>query len=85
MTIDVDPRRRSLLASLAFAPAGAATAREMVREMRRTHNMPVSGDLVRGDFSWLAEQGLVLLRDDAAMVTERGLDVVQGAAPWPGH
>lgn len=79
-------RRKSLLVTLTYADHGAATVREMRREMELVHNLAVSADLVRGDFAWLAEQGLVRYRPqhDSAQVTERGQDVARGAAVWPG-
>lgn len=81
-----DARRRSLLATLMFASAGTATVRELVREMELVHNLPVSGDLVRGDLTWLHEQGLARYgMDDAAQITERGRDVARRTAPWPGN
>lgn len=79
-----DARRRSLLATLMFATAGTATVRELVREMELVHNLPVSGDLVRGDLTWLHEQSLARLADDTAQITERGRDVARRTAPWPG-
>lgn len=78
-------RRRSLLATLMFAPATTATVRELVREMELVHNTATSADQVRGDLTWLQEQGFLRLAQDTAQITERGRDVVRGAAPWPGE
>lgn len=49
----------------------------------------VSRDVVRGDFAWLAEQGLVRVevvmdKIHVATVTTRGLDVSAGRAVVPG-
>jgi len=78
-------RRRSLLATLLFAPAATATVRELLRDMEVVHNIPASADLLRGDLSWLREQGLVQYVADTAQITERGRDVARRAAPWPGE
>jgi hypothetical protein len=78
-------RRYSLLCSLAFMPGSSASVRDLQREMARVHSQSVSRDLVRGDLSWLSEQGLVKWRcSDLAQVTERGQDVATRDAPWPG-
>ena len=78
-------RRRSLLATLFFAAGSSATVRELVREMELVHNTATSGDQVRGDLTWLQEQGFVRLLQDTAQITERGRDVARHAAPWPGE
>lgn len=78
-------RRRSLLSSLWFCEASTAGVHRLAREMEMVHNLPCSADLVRGDLTWLAEQGLVQVNGDIARSTERGADVVRGAAPWPGE
>lgn len=85
MTDHNQRRRSSLLASLAFAPGGAATVRELRSELETVHNIPASADLVRGDLTWLHEQGLARygMHDDA-QITERGRDVSRRTAPWPG-
>lgn len=80
-----EARRRSLLATLYFAPMGAATVRALVREMETVHSTLTSGDQVRGDLSWLQEQDLCRVVDDMAQITERGRDVARHAAPWPGE
>ncbi|WP_345859307.1 ArsR family transcriptional regulator [Shewanella algae] len=50
------------------------------------HN--VSRDVVRSEMAWLAEQGLVTLRQvshtQVATLTARGLDVADGQASCPG-
>ena len=80
-----DLRRYSLLCSLAFMPGSSARVRDLQREMTRVHNQSMSRDLVRGDLSWLSEQGLVKRHcSDLAQVTERGQDVATRDAPWPG-
>jgi hypothetical protein len=78
-------RRTSVLASLLFAPGGTASVQHLRDDLARTHNIAASADAVRGDLTWLQEQGLVRLVQDAAQTTERGGDVAFGRAPWPGE
>lgn len=78
-------RRRSLLATLLFATAATATVRALLQEMELVHNIATSADQVRGDLTWLREQGLVQYTADTAQITERGRDVARRAAPWPGE
>lgn len=80
-----DARRRSLLATLFFAPQGTATVRELVREMDVVHNIAASTDQIRADLSWLQDVDLVRFASDVAQITERGRDVARHAAPWPGQ
>jgi hypothetical protein len=77
-------RRRCLLLSLWAAEYSTSPLHELQRELRVTHNIIASADLVRGDLAWLAEQGWVKVKSDVAQLTERGRDVAVGAAPWPG-
>lgn len=78
-------RRASLLATLWFAPASTATVQHLRSELAAVHNILASADQVRGDLTWLQEQGFVRLAQDTAQTTERGADVARGAAPWPGE
>lgn len=80
-----DARRRSLLATLYFAPEATGSVRYLVREMETVHSIAISADRARGDLSWLAEQGFVRLVGDTAQITERGRDVARRSAPWPGE
>lgn len=80
-----DTRRRSLLTSLYFAPSSTLTVPQLQRELQLTHSIAASADQVRGDLSWLKEQGFVRLVGDAAQITERGRDVALQLAPWPGN
>jgi hypothetical protein len=77
-------RRRCLLLSLWAADCSTAGVIELQRELRVTHGLVLSADLLRGDLSWLQEQGLCKAREDVALLTERGRDVATGLAPWPG-
>lgn len=77
-------RRHSLLATLYFEPHGSARVSTLVRQMELVHNLAVSADLVRADLMWLEEMGLVRSKDDSAQVTERGRDVAQARAQFPG-
>ena len=85
MTAPAQRRCSSLLATLLFATNGTATVRELAREMEIVHSIAVSADLVRGDLTWLKEQGRVRVEHDTAQITERGRDVARRAAPWPGE
>lgn len=78
-------RRHSLLASLYFETNSTARVRTLVRQMDLVHNVAVSTDLVRADLMWLQEVGLVRLKDDTAMLTERGSDVATGFAEFPAQ
>lgn len=48
----------------------------------------IGGDLIRTELAWLAEQGLIKLRDTGdvriATLTSRGSDVAMGKAVVPG-
>lgn len=79
-----DTRRRSLLASIALAETFTATLPMLTRDLDLVHNLPVSRDLVHSDLLWLQEMGLIRYSNDLAQITERGRDVVRGAATFPG-
>lgn len=51
-----------------------------------THGIAMSADLVRADFCWLEEMGLLTYAKahDAAQCTERGVDVALRRAAFPG-
>lgn len=85
MPTSAEDRRRHLLATLWFAPASTATVHWLQRELLTLSNISASADQVRGDLSWLQEQGFAKVSQDTARSTERGADVVRGAAPWPGE
>jgi len=78
-------RRRCLLLSLWACEGSTGSVRELVRELENTHNLDASRDQVRGDLSWLQEQGFARLKEDIAQLTERGADVALRRAPWPGE
>lgn len=82
---DPKARRRHVLATLWFAPGASATVQALRRDMSELAFIAASADQIRGDLSWLQEQGFVRLRDDLAQMTERGQDVARGDAPWPGE
>lgn len=84
MTTLAADRRRALVATLYFAPAGTASVLQLARDMELVHSIATSRDQVRGDLIWLQEQSLVAMRDDLAQLTERGRDVARRTAPWPG-
>lgn len=76
-------RRRAILAALMVAPAYMMPARGL-REQIGLVGYAVSLDRLATDCAWLAEQGLVEWRNDVAILTGRGADVVLGNAQVPG-
>lgn len=77
-------RRFSLLATLYFEPASTARIGQLAHQMELVHSLAMSTDLVRADLVWLQEVGLLRVQDEVAQLTERGRDVAQGRAPFPG-
>lgn len=77
-------RRHSLLCTLYACDFQTARVQNLVREMELIHSLAVSSDLVRADLMWLTEMGLVKFKDDTAVMTERGRDVVFKRADFPG-
>ena len=75
-------RRNAILATLSFDPL--ATVSKLKREMETVHGIACSADLIRADLGWLAEMGLVRTNGEAAQCTERGMDVAQLRAKFPG-
>lgn len=82
---DPKARRRHVLCTLYYAGNGTATVQQLRREIAGLGVMAPSADQIRGDLTWLQEQGFLRLREDAAQMTERGNDVAIGNAPWPGE
>lgn len=75
-------RRSAILATLSFDPV--ATVRTLRGELETVHGIAASADLIRADLDWLAEMGLARRDDDAARITERGMDVARLRAKFPG-
>ena len=69
-------RRQGILSLLYFAPGQSMTARRLRDELEAVHGQVATVDRVRADLIWLADVGLVVGSGDAAMLTERGRDVV---------
>ncbi|MCX7258015.1 MAG: hypothetical protein NTZ64_15210 [Polaromonas sp.] len=86
MNRDILPahRRASLLATLYFEPSGTARITVLVKQLELVHGLVVSTDLVRADVTWLADVELAQVKDDVVRLTERGRDVAQGRAKFPG-
>ena len=82
-----EDRRLSLLLLLAESPAYEANEHLLRSALAGFGHLP-SGDQVRGDLAWLAEQGLAEMWEMGGMViakaTARGLDVAAGRAVQPG-
>lgn len=82
---DSTQRRRCTLLSLWALEGSTGSVRDLARELYNLHDMDVSRDQIRGDLTWLREQGFVVLKQDVAQITERGADVALNRAPWPGN
>ncbi len=83
-----EDRRLAILLILA-ASAGYSANHFMLQDMLDAgYGHRASADLVRADFAWLAEQGLVDVADIAgvqiAKLSGRGLDVALGRVAHPG-
>lgn len=84
----VENRRLALLRFLA-SDADYAMNDSVIQTALGSIGHGVSRDAVRGDFAWLAEQGLVkveivLGKIHVATITSRGADVSAGRAMVPG-
>jgi hypothetical protein len=77
-------RCQSLLAVLFFADGQTLRARQLREQIEEVHGFIATVDRVRADLLWLAEIGMLSLRDDTAQLTERGREVVSGRAALPG-
>lgn len=77
-------RRQGILSLLFFAAGQSLTARRLRDELEGVHGQVATVDRVRADILWLVDVGLVVGTGDAAMLTERGRDVVQDRAAMPG-
>lgn len=80
VTVD---RRRAILLALMMAPAYMMPARGL-REQIGLVGYMVSLDRVATDCAWLAEQGLIEWKNEVAILSDRGADVVLGRAEVPG-
>lgn len=78
-------RRRGILGLLFFQPGQSMTLRRLRDELEAVHGQTATVDRVRADALWLADVELVQVREDAAMLTERGKDVFLDRAPMPGE
>lgn len=84
----VDADRRLVILRV-LAESAAYTCNEyLIGSMLDGFGHVVGADRVRTDLAWLAEQGLIEVRDTAdvqiATLTQRGLDVANGRAVVPG-
>lgn len=87
MSHERESRRLSLLKALAGAAAYTLNESVITQALDR-FGFAVTRDLVRGEIAWLAEAGLLSVRtvEDymIATLTERGSDVQDGRAEYPG-
>lgn len=77
-------RRRAILSLLFFAEGQSMTARRLRDELESVHGQVVTVNRVRADILWLQDVGVTQGTADAAMLTERGRDVVLDRAAMPG-
>lgn len=82
-----EDRRLSVLLLLDASPGGVGNEALLHSALTDFGHSP-SGDQVRVDLAWLAEQGLLTTRDThglvVATITARGQDVALGRAVVPG-
>lgn len=80
-------RRLTVLRILGEAP-GYSANESLLHQMVEQFGFRASRDQVRGDLTWLAEQGLVTTEETAglliATITQRGGDVAAGRSSVPG-
>ena len=75
-------RRSAALATASFDPLTTVT--KLRSELETVHGIAASADLLRADLDWLQEMGLVRFDGHAVQCTERGKDVAQLRAKFPG-
>lgn len=75
-------RRSAVLATVSFDPLTTVT--QLRIDLETVHGIAASADLLRADLGWLQEMGLVRFDGHAAQCTERGKDVAQLRAKFPG-
>lgn len=84
----LDEDRRLTILQLLAESSGYKANQYLVQSALDTFGHEVSMDRVKGDFAWLAEQGLVIVGElgdvQIPQLTARGLDVSQGRATHPG-
>ena len=82
-----EERRGFLLTTLAEAPSYRSNER-LLQDVLEDVGLHCSRDQVRGDLSWLRDQGLLLVNEIAgvmvAEITQGGLDVGKGRIRVPG-
>ena len=84
-----DADRRLVILRILSEDAGYSVNSSLMQSALAHVGHDVSRDRVRADFAWLAEQGLVTVRElsadlHLALLTERGGDVAAGRATCPG-
>ncbi len=80
-------RRLAILQTLSGAP-GYSANEQLLRELVDSYGLRATLDQVRGDLTWLSEQGAVKLTELGGLMiaelTERGADLAAGRASQPG-
>ncbi|MBO1856814.1 ArsR family transcriptional regulator [Burkholderia cenocepacia] len=80
----VQADRRLLILRALSETNGYGANRRLIQQFLDSEGHIVSRDLVDAEIAWLAEVGLVTVRDDAVLLSERGGDVAVGRATVPG-
>lgn len=84
----VEADRRLVILKVLADSAAYACNEHLLGTLVAAFGHAVTNDRLRTDLAWLAEQGLVEVRQVAgveiATLTQRGLDVAQGRAHVPG-
>lgn len=75
---------RRLMMLRALAVSGYGANETLVGLFLDSMGHAVSLDVLRGELTWLTEQGLIERVDAAVKLTRRGADVVDGRATYPG-
>lgn len=84
----IEADRRLAILKLLQDSAGYACNEHLLATLLGSFGHAISVDRLRTDLAWLAEQGLIAVRDvggvEIATIVQRGLDVAQGIAHVPG-
>jgi hypothetical protein len=88
MTTDVaTSERRLVILRVLFDQSGFTVSESVLQAALARFGHHVSRDLVRTEFTWLSEQGLITVERSqvfVAQLTPRGADVALGRATQPG-
>ena len=84
----VQADRRLVILKVLQDSAAYACNEHLLGSLLGSFGHVITADRLRTDLAWLAEQGLISVRDvggvEIATIVQRGLDVAQGIASVPG-